>query len=407
MDLSSARSKFSTETAPQLLGSMGKADAKRWDGNGSARFAYFRNDEDFIVLCGEQEGADADRALAYGLSYLPNGCRLVLVLPKGAAFSTQQRAAWLREPHRPTVLVHDGHTVESAGRRSRAETVQALAERLDGDGGLAEELRRATAPVHLGGDDEELAGFVERVSRDRELDPAHRRGERSWHYRGQRVLSIRRMKEGLVVRAGIHSSEPGSGFSVKLAPGHPFTSAMEREVWDHVRTGIEARRVGQYKHPDEHWLQAIIRRRPELVGVEQPALREVPAWRPTATEKHWSRGYIDLLGLDGVGDVRIVETKLSENSDEMLVLQGLDYYIWAQAYADVLRERLGAPKKAELVVHYVIGARPDGAVHVSPHARRHADLIDIPWRFQVISSWFDPDASRAVEAKLLPEGQVP
>jgi hypothetical protein len=42
--------------------------------------------------------------------------------------------------------------------------------------------------------------------------------------------------------------------------------------------------------------KAVILRNPTLVGVEQPALRELPAWRPTGEANEWGRGYIDLIG---------------------------------------------------------------------------------------------------------------
>ena len=68
----------------------------------------------------------------------------------------------------------------------------------------------------------------------------------------------------------------------------------------------------------------------------------------TGSDAHreWGRGFVDLLGLDGHGDIRIVETKLATNDDELLIFQGLDYYIWAQAYRATLRDRLGASPHA-------------------------------------------------------------
>ena len=64
-------------------------------------------------------------------------------------------------------------------------------------------------------------------------------------------------------------------------------------------------------------------------------------------KKRRGRGYIDLLGIDGHGDVRIVETKIADNRDDLLILQGLDYYVWAKAYRQVLLARLGASDKAD------------------------------------------------------------
>jgi hypothetical protein len=126
--------------------------------------------------------------------------------------------------------------------------------------------------------------------------------------------------------------------------------------------------------------------RPFIVGVEQPALRELPAWRPRDTVQEWGRGYIDLLGLDGHGDIRIVETKLADNADDLLVLQGLDYFVWAKAYEHALRTRLGAAKNARLELHYVLGASAKtGDIKVSTCTEPLAGALDptaVRWRFQ-------------------------
>ena len=81
----------------------------------------------------------------------------------------------------------------------------------------------------------------------------------------------------------------------------------------------------------------MLRRDPSLVGVESPALREVPAWRPAGAVDSFGRGFIDLLGLDGHGDIRIVEAKLAKSSDDMTLMQGIDYHVWAHAYRDALQ----------------------------------------------------------------------
>lgn len=153
----------------------------------------------------------------------------------------------------------------------------------------------------------------------------------------------------------------------------------------------------------------MIRRDPALVGVEHPALRELPAWRPHGGKTPWGRGFIDLIGTDGRGDVRIVETKLAANLDELFFLQGLDYYVFGCAYRDVLLEWLNAPKTADLIVHYVLGASPGTAkARPSPYARAQAHALDIPWRFQEIYEWFDPPApAGGARTVLQPLGWAP
>jgi hypothetical protein len=81
-----------------------------------------------------------------------------------------------------------------------------------------------------------------------------------------------------------------------------------------------------------------------LVGVEQPVLRELPSWWPggDGEAQPWRYGHIGFLCVDGHGDVRLVETKLSSNADDLLVCKGLDYYIWARKRRRLI-DRLSAP----------------------------------------------------------------
>ncbi len=179
-------------------------------------------------------------------------------------------------------------------------------------------------------------------------------------------------------------------------------------VQQRVDQGVAARLTGSFHKPDEHWLQAVIRRQPSLAGIEQPAIRELPAWRPAVGRRRWGRGYIDLVGVDPHGNVRIAETKLAANRDELLILQGVDYYIWAQAYAQVLRQRLGAPRRSQLVLHYLVGATPAGKVHLSRFAPAQAEALSFPWRFQTVTDWFHPPAAPGhATTRLLPSGELP
>jgi hypothetical protein len=217
------------------------------------------------------------------------------------------------------------------------------------------------------------------------------------------------------VTAGIHySKEQEKPQPALVLDGDSLTGARLEQIKRAVNVGIGERLHGKLHRPDEHWLQAVIRRNPTLLGVEQPALREVPAWRPIGhrdPQKRWGRGFVDLLGVDGSGDMRLVETKLSTNSDPMLIFQGLDYYIWSQAYLPLLRSRLGAPKRSEVVLHYVIGAAEDGSAHVNHYNKQQVKSFspDIPWVFQEVKGWqADPFASGfAPSAVVLPKGKLP
>lgn len=219
------------------------------------------------------------------------------------------------------------------------------------------------------------------------------------------VQSIHATGGGLVVRAGIHAGDAPEPSSRVVPRGQVLAGPALRTVQAQVEDGIAARLSGDYHRPDEHWLQAVIRRDPALVGVEHPALRELPAWRPHGGKSAWGRGFVDLIGTDGRGDIRIVETKLAANIDEMFFLQGLDYYVFACAYRDVLLERLNTPRTADLVLHYVLGASPGTATaRPSPYAR----ALDVPWRFQEIYDWFDlPAPAGGTRTVLQPLGWAP
>ena len=80
----------------------------------------------------------------------------------------------------------------------------------------------------------------------------------------------------------------------------------------------------------ESVFQAYLARHPHLLGLDRTVCREFPARRVGG-----GLGYIDLLGPDGDGRVHLVETK--RDTDVMLVLQGLDYWIWADAHAKRIR----------------------------------------------------------------------
>ena len=95
----------------------------------------------------------------------------------------------------------------------------------------------------------------------------------------------------------------------------------------------------------------------------------------------------------------------------MLIFQGLDYFIWSQAYLSLLRTRLGAPKRSEVVVHYVIGAGENGSAHVNRYNKRQIEALvpDVPWAFQIVRGWqanpFTGNSRPTVE--VLPPGKMP
>ena len=405
------REQFNTEVSPKIAAQLGLPALVAGPGY-SQRFAFFADDNHLAVVAGAQEGDDVELALAYAIRH-SKGRRLTLVLPHGHTNATTQRVPWLREATRPAIFTHHGGAeVKMLPALSRQDAVDALAGPRKGLS-PAEELGTATAPIHLGRSTDGVWALVEWATTCPLLDPGHRSGERSWHYAGQRVLSISRTRGGVSITAGIHYGGANKPIAVTLKGGQILSADDLDALRTTVDEAIETRKGPGSKaihRPDEHWLQAILRRAPHAVGVEQPAIRELPAWRPHDSARKWGRGYLDLLGLDGHGAIRIIETKLATNSDDLLVLQGLDYFVWATAYLEVLRSRLGAAKTADLEIHYVLGANAaNGSIKLSPCTPALASALDdtVPWRFQVVHDWFQqPDNISAVTATISPPATV-
>lgn len=415
MSVQQERERFNAVDAATIASEIGVGE--RSPGNRSTRFAYFGDDQQFLIVAGAQETTYVDLSLALGMTYRGNR-RLVLALPEEHAFATLQRVPWFEKASRPEIWVHDGSTARHHPVPTRDRTIAELAARLSEGETFADELRHAATPTHLGSRSSTVQELVEWATTNSLLDASHRRGERAWHCMGQRVLSIRGTSQGVAVTAGIHYTNPKDApIAFVLGPGETLTQDQLDSIKHEATAGANARLHGAppIHRPDEHWLQAVIRRDPSLVGVEQPALREIPAWRPRGgpsdePKKRWGRGYIDLIGVDGHGDVRVVETKIADNQDDLLILQGLDYYVWSQAYRDVLLTRLGVSHRAEFEIHYVIGDTTDGEVHLSKYTEALARSLDreVRWRFQTVHDWYHgPLHDQRARPCLLPTGGLP
>lgn len=404
------RKRFHEQDATKLAVAVGLKAERHNDTK--ERFAYFADDERFVVVAGAQEKDEVESAFARGLG-LRDKRRLVLVLPERHSFATVQRAPWFKPDAQPEIWTYGKTAPVKQVLKTREQTEEALRQRLKPGETLESELQDATAAKHLGGRSNAVWQLVEWATMHERLDPGHRKGERSWHCMGQKVLSITGTRAGLSIKAGVHYTGAGAPAPLLAKGSAALTVAEIEKVKAAVEVGITARLEGPppIHRPDEHWLQAVIRRDPKLVGVEHPALREFPAWRPRDDAgRPWGRGFIDLMGIDGHGNIRIVETKLAENADELLIFQGLDYYIWSQAYIAEVRGRLSAPPRSRVEIHYVIGDDTKGNIHIAKHASAQANaLIDeIPWRFQSVRHWYPKaDGDRRAHTELLAVGQLP
>ena len=421
MSLKKSAHVFNTEIAPALARS-GRRDHDRGPVDPtlakSTRFAYFEDSarERLVIVAGDQEKGDVELAFAYGLGYR-EGRRLVLVLPRSHSFATLQRAPWFTDDARPEILAAPRRSSPAAAaahprpKRSTPSPEPSKGNRPSRN--CAPPPRRYTSGTALTPWPSSSEGPPPTPDSTRVTAKTGGPGSAWDNACSRSAASGHGTDHGIAITAGIHYSKPGQAPApVTVEKGAILTAEQLETLWQAVETGIGARLDGSkpIHHPDEHWLQAVIRRDPSLVGVEQPALRELPAWRPHDSPSRWGRGFIDLIGVDGHGDIRIVETKLAHNPDDRLILQGLDYYLWANAYREAVVNRLGAAKKARLEIHYVIGDTVDGAIKVSGFAAAQAAGLDktIPWRFHTVRGWYHPpNGTGRARTGLLPPGNLP
>lgn len=380
----------------------------------STRFAYLASPRRLVVLVPPEDKAP-DWALVYGLAER-HGRRLTLVLPTGGEFATAQRAPWLTDEARPEVWTHDGQDFQPLRLTTREQTIAIVRTWANKKGGSEAELDQASRPLHLGDRKAAVQELATWATEHPRLDAAHRPGQRSWHAMGKRVLTFETTPGGgLRITAGIQDKGKIHHQVVTLEKRGTLSPEEMQELQARVEQSIKTRLDPSAEYPpDEHWLQAVLRRDPSLVGVEAPALREVPAWRPTGDRNVFSRGYIDLLGLDGQGDVRIVEAKIAKSTDEMTLFQGIDYVVWAHAYADALRRKLSAPTKAAFHLHFVVGAMGASPGLLHKRIAQYADALDttdrrIRYHFHVVSGWetWTPDPRRALATEPWPRNTLP
>ncbi len=148
-------------------------------------------------------------------------------------------------------------------------------------------------------------------------------------------------------------------------------------------TAIQARLNGADTGHAEHFLQARLGDRPDALGlVAESVRREFPCVRPGG-----ERAYIDLLGVDRAGSIHIVETKIG--SDVMLVLQGLDYWAWAQAHRSQLTAELGVAANAPIKLDFVVARPANNGLPLGPYTAPQTEVLpwDLKWRFGVADRW--------------------
>ena len=325
---------------------------------------------------------EPDLALAYGLAHA-GGRPLTVVLPKVTSHPTLVRAPWLTDVD---VFTYDFDSVVHGKGYGSLATADAQAP----DETLA--AYRAAQPneaEHLG-EDFSLAFLGQRaqlvlpllrwLDSDPTLVPAHRQSYLAWHCEGRMVLRIKRGRGGtLVVSAGVHTPTVHT-----VTIDQNSSPAAFYRLIEHAAGATADRLDGTDRGHGEHRIQARILEHMGDIGVDDPR-REYPAWRPSNDPERPSRAFIDFLGRDDQERLRVVETKIG--NDEMLVLQGLDYWIWANANADLLAQRFGVQPGA-VHVDFVCAAKGKAAA-IGPYSANQAGRLhpSVSHRFYRVDGW--------------------
>jgi len=381
------RAQFALSHADDLAGKAGSPATLRLPPHRSrsARFVWYANDEQLTLVVGEHERRHVDSALAVGLGMRKDRL-LRLILPRGWHEPALHRWPWLRADLPMEAWSHLGAEVIRHDRPTRAQTQELV--RGDED-----------RQLHLGDRTTWVEDLMRWAGAQPDLDASHRRDVRAWHCRGQRVLRIKRSGSGLEVVAGIDwAVHSPNETPAPVALTGPLSAEQLGDLQTSVREGCDQRLNGVAHRADEHWLQAVLRRHPSVLGLEQPVLRELAAWRPVGslgTKQRTSRGrgFVDLAGLDATGRLLIVETKL--DGDHMLVLQGLDYRIWAEANRSRLTQRLDCRPDVPIEIAFCVGGAGGGEPGWSSYTQAQLEALapDVHWHVQEVTDWTDDSAT--------------
>ena len=331
----------------------------------STRCEFFADDERLVAVALEGTTlATAGLLLAWGLAHRHDR-RLSIVLPRAVATPTLARAPWfVPEPAIYTYPVGEYPRQASLTRRQSLDFFYGLPTRRPPAAGLG--------PM---GD---WAGPLEEWAAGHGLQRDVRNGRVTWKHQGTNLLSISRAGKVLRVVGGVQSTSTKYFATLtRELSGGPEDAEALREVQDAVDSAIEhAAHVDRYP---EHALQAALTA--DQFGLTDWA-REVPAWRPESRRA----ALIDFVGWEPDGRLHLVETKIG--ADAMLVLQGLDYWLWATANLRRLLDLADSDDPTDPVVDFVVRPKSPGEDPISIYTSAQAEALDsrIPWRFHVISA---------------------
>lgn len=359
-------------------------------------FAYFEEGDKFVLVAPAHVNLapDVKFALALGLGYA-DGRPLELVLPKGLGAPTAVRLPFLKGDVGIVEYSDDGGrvTVESLPPVSASEAFEqarswgTLAD-IDYEMRAAAYAKKAAWAI-------DLMDWV----MTRRVDTTVRPSYVAWHYQGRQVLRIKPGRGKLEIRAGVQYSKPPSNqpqpilreFSVTETPSPQALTQIQQAV----DLAIENRRTGVDSGHREHALQATLLPLFERFGLTS-WYREFPAARPDS-----KRAFIDFLGVDRGGGLHVVETKIGP--DQMLVMQGLDYWIWMTANAADVADHLAVNEAGPAEIDFVV-AKKGSLVHPLTPAQAAALSEEVIWRFHTVSDWERADT---IDIQSFPEGSLP
>jgi hypothetical protein len=314
-----------------------------------------------IAVVGDHESArDVDTILGFALGVMGE-VTADLVLPTGKEATTLRRLPFLTSPIR--VWTHaDGDAAEMI-----VPTRKEVFSSYDDDLALVDH--------DLGNIADWTANLV--VWADVELDPAHRPSYLSWHYQGRKVLQIQRTGSALSVVAGTqykNAADRDLPTPIRIQVETHLSELQEQQLKDTIERATADRQSRLDDANMEHRFQSALAASHQSLGYKL-VRREVPARRA-------GRGYVDFLATSETGQLIVVETK--RGRDSQLVLQGLDYWLWATAHKAELATALGATPEKSVQIDFVL----DGGVHpiVSPYTAAQVEALDgsIPWRFRAV-----------------------
>lgn len=400
-----ARERFAAIPLHDLLLVAGMPTAEFEPGRKLSTMTPMFVDEDTLAVAVApfEQPRDVDRALGFGLAYAQDR-ELVLVLPAAHAQATLRRAAFLDAPIR--VITYEARTV--LGRWTFTVEEQVIPSR---PAVLAEYRDPLVTTVHqLSAPNATVNELVNWADAHPDLRPAHRDSYLAWHCLGRMVLRLRRVKgDGVEVTAGVNASKPSAAFAPAVfLDGIHETVTPDRvdEIHTAVDAAIDRRRTGVDNGHVEHLLQALLAEDIGVLNVRTDrdgpgrVRREFPAIRADG-----SRGYIDLLAVDAQDRIHVIETKIG--SDPMLVLQALDYYIWALAHREALAAEFGlTTTNPDVVVDFVVGVTKT-IKPIGPYTAPQAEALPggLRWRCFITAGWAQHDLKvQALPGRTWPDG---